>query len=151
MDGILRRRKQNQGFTLVEVIVVLVILAILAAILVPSMIGWIEKAEEKEVYTELNIAAKAAKSAYVETYAAYGQERDFSQLLYNPSYPSKKEWDKMFSRELEAYLGSDLELSRVQSIFIAGPDYNIAIRYLSDKGKVYLYTEQNGQVDITVQ
>ena len=34
----------KKGFTLVEVIVVLVILAILAAILVPSMVGWIDKA-----------------------------------------------------------------------------------------------------------
>ena len=36
----------KKGMTLVEVIVVLVILAILAAVLVPTMIGWIDKANE---------------------------------------------------------------------------------------------------------
>lgn len=37
--------KKNKGFTLVEVIVVLVILAVLAAVMVPSMTGWIDKAK----------------------------------------------------------------------------------------------------------
>lgn len=35
----------KKGFTLVEVIVVLVILAILAAILIPSMVGWIDRSD----------------------------------------------------------------------------------------------------------
>ncbi len=52
---IMKNRKWNnkaKGFTLVEVIVVLVILAILAAILVPTMIGWIKKANEKTAIAE---------------------------------------------------------------------------------------------------
>lgn len=38
--------KNKKGFTLVETIVVLVILTILAAILVPSLVGWINRANE---------------------------------------------------------------------------------------------------------
>lgn len=38
-------RRQRQGFTLVEVIVVLVILAVLAALLIPSMVKWIDRAQ----------------------------------------------------------------------------------------------------------
>ena len=37
----------NKGFTLVELIVVLVILAILAAILVPTLTGYIREAKIK--------------------------------------------------------------------------------------------------------
>ena len=42
-----RRPAGQRGFTLVEVIVVLVILAILAALLIPSMVRWIDKSHEK--------------------------------------------------------------------------------------------------------
>ncbi len=38
-------RKNNKAFTLVELIVVLIILALLAAILIPSLIGYIDKAK----------------------------------------------------------------------------------------------------------
>lgn len=40
-------RGRQKGFTLVEVIVVLVILAVLAALLIPSMVGWIDKAHKR--------------------------------------------------------------------------------------------------------
>ena len=42
-------RKDNKGFTLVELIVVLVILAILAAILVPALLGYIDEAKQKQI------------------------------------------------------------------------------------------------------
>ena len=39
-----KRRSKKGGFTLVELIVVLVILAILAALLIPALTGYIDKA-----------------------------------------------------------------------------------------------------------
>ena len=42
------KKNNNKGFTLVELIVVLVILAILAAILVPALLGYIDRAREKQ-------------------------------------------------------------------------------------------------------
>ena len=38
----MKKMKENKGFTLVELIVVIVILAILAAILVPALLGYID-------------------------------------------------------------------------------------------------------------
>lgn len=43
------RDNKKKGFTLVELIVVLVILAILAALLIPALTGYIDKAKERQV------------------------------------------------------------------------------------------------------
>lgn len=45
-------KHKNKGFTLVELIVVLVILAILAALLIPTLTGYIDKAKEKKIVAE---------------------------------------------------------------------------------------------------
>ena len=64
-----RARKNKKGFTLVELIVVIVILAILAAILVPALLGWIDKAKQKQIVVDCNIAVKSAQALYSEAYA----------------------------------------------------------------------------------
>ena len=59
-------RKDKKGFTLVELIVVLVILAILAAILVPALLGWIEK--EKQIVVNGRTVMMAAQTVASEKY-----------------------------------------------------------------------------------
>ena len=59
-------RKALKGFTLVEIIVVLVILAILAAILVPALLGYIDKAREKQITTNAEAAYVAAQALATE-------------------------------------------------------------------------------------
>ena len=66
-------KKNNKGFTLVELIVVLVILAILAAILVPALLGWIDKAREKSVTTNAEAAYVATQGLITEQYGSYGK------------------------------------------------------------------------------
>lgn len=64
----LLKQRDKKGFTLVEVIVVLVILAILAAILIPSMVGWINKAQEKSAVVEGRSMLLAAQTIASENY-----------------------------------------------------------------------------------
>ncbi len=62
------KKRNDKGFTLVELIVVLVILAILAAILVPALLGYIDKAREKQVTTNAEAAYVAAQATWTEAY-----------------------------------------------------------------------------------
>ncbi len=55
--------KKNGGFTLVELIVVIAILAILAGVAIPAYSGYIKKAEDAAVITELDAIATAAQGA----------------------------------------------------------------------------------------
>lgn len=63
-----KRRSKKGGFTLVELIVVLVILAILAALLIPALTGYIDKAKEKSVIAETRQVVMAAQTLYDEEY-----------------------------------------------------------------------------------
>ena len=48
-----KKLKDKKGFTLVELIVVLVILAILAALLIPALTGYIDKANRRRLSARL--------------------------------------------------------------------------------------------------
>lgn len=64
------KRRAKGGFTLVELIVVLVILAILAALLIPALTGYIDKAKEKSVIAETRQVVMAAQTLYDEQFAS---------------------------------------------------------------------------------
>lgn len=64
-----RAMSEKKGFTLVELVVVLVILSILAALLMPSLTGYIDKAKEKRVVAEVHQVVTAAQSLADEVYA----------------------------------------------------------------------------------
>ena len=60
--------KDKKGFTLVELIVVLVILAILAALLIPALTGYIDKANKEKVVSEARMVLMAAQTEISEDY-----------------------------------------------------------------------------------
>ena len=66
------KKNKNFGFTLVELIVVLVILAILAAILIPALLGWIDRAKEKKNLLNAKNCLTAIQVQLTERYAING-------------------------------------------------------------------------------
>lgn len=73
-----KRRSKKGGFTLVELIVVLVILAILAALLIPALTGYIDRAKEKNVIAETRQVVMAAQTLYDEAYGSSDTAPTFS-------------------------------------------------------------------------
>ncbi len=63
------KNKKNKGFTLVELIVVLVILAILAAIMVPALLGYIDRAKDQQNVLNGKSVLTAAQAEMSSLYA----------------------------------------------------------------------------------
>lgn len=63
------KKNTKHGFTLVELIVVLVILAILAALLIPALTGYIDKARKSQVVAETRALTQAVQTEMSTVYA----------------------------------------------------------------------------------
>lgn len=74
-----KKLKDKKGFTLVELIVVLVILAILAALLIPSLTGYIDKANKEKVVAETRMVVMAAQTEASSLYGKVGAGKDLSK------------------------------------------------------------------------
>lgn len=72
-----KRRSKKGGFTLVELIVVLVILAILAALLIPTLTGYIDRAKQKQIVAETRQCVMAAQTLADEYYAKHSSNPTF--------------------------------------------------------------------------
>lgn len=79
--------KKNGGFTLVELVVVIAILAILAGVAVPAYSGYITKAKDAAVLSELSAVLTAAQAATAMTGAevAYITVADDAAPVVNPT------------------------------------------------------------------
>lgn len=74
------KKNTKRGFTLVELIVVLVILAILAALLIPALTGYIDKARKSEVVAETRMLTQAVQT---EMSTLYGSNEYAEQVSKN--------------------------------------------------------------------
>jgi type IV pilus assembly protein PilA len=63
---ILMKLKNKKGFTLIELIVVIAILGILAAVLIPTISGYTDKANARAVEADARTIITAAAAAYAE-------------------------------------------------------------------------------------
>ena len=62
------KKISNKGFTLVELIVILVILAIISALLIPTLLGYIEQARAKKYLPNAKSCYDAAQAMFSKQY-----------------------------------------------------------------------------------
>lgn len=74
------KKNTKRGFTLVELIVVLVILAILAALLIPALTRYIDKARKSQVVAETRMLTQAVQT---EMSTLYGSNEYAEQVSKN--------------------------------------------------------------------
>ncbi len=79
-------KQDKKGFTLIEIVIVLVIIAILSAMLVPSMMGWIDDSKKKSFLQEAKSALTATQAEIANLYVASSPIPDSSFAA--PEYKS---------------------------------------------------------------
>ena len=67
LNNLKARRDSEEGFTLIELMVVVLIIAILIAIAIPTFLGARNRAQDRAAQSSLRNALTAAKTAYTDT------------------------------------------------------------------------------------
>ena len=108
MTGLKRTPRSRDGFTLVELIVVLVILGVLATFAVPALTGYIDSAKEKQAVSEAQACVMTATRQGAQNYA----------LVQNASITGKsdganalKSWAGTLTNEVPTVTGGDVALT----------------------------------------
>lgn len=95
-----RRRRRSEGFTLVEVLVVLGILTLLALIVVPQVIGYLGKAKTDTARIEIDNISSALDLYLLDVGKYPSEEEGLSALVEQPT--GAERWNGPYLKKPEA-------------------------------------------------
>lgn len=146
-------KNKKRGFTLVELIVVLVILAILAALLIPALTGYIDKAKKDQVIAETRMLHEAVQTEMSELYGSANWKLNSATTLANNT--GKVIGNNPNGYDLKANYDKIAKLSEVPCLQESGSGHFLvlinskaqihAIIYHSDRGYLGLYFSDTNQ------
>jgi len=84
--------RYRQGFTLIEIMVVVIILGILAAIVAPNVIGKVGEARSSAARQDLRGIESALKLYRLDNFGYPTTEQGLSALVTKPADPSIRNW-----------------------------------------------------------
>src|SRR5688572_7188350 len=86
------RRARAAGFTLIEIMVVVVILGILAALVLPNVIGNVDKAAVAKVKQDLRAFDTALSLYRLDNYKYPTTDQGLQALVQQPNDPTVRNW-----------------------------------------------------------
>lgn len=93
LSKVARHRSLQQGFTLLEVMVVVVIIAIMAAAVAPALIGNIDDAQKKRVISDLASIETSLNLYKLDNFQYPSTDQGLEALVSKPSGdPAPKAW-----------------------------------------------------------
>lgn len=86
------RRPRQDGFTLIEIMVVVIIIGLLVAIVAPNVIGRIDDAQVVRAKADIDAIGNALKFYRVDNFAYPSTEQGLEALVSKPNDPSVRNW-----------------------------------------------------------
>jgi general secretion pathway protein G len=80
------------GFTLIEIMVVVVIIGLLAAVIVPQVVGQVEKARLSKAAQDINSIETALTMFKLDNSKYPGTDQGLQALVVQPTDPSIRHW-----------------------------------------------------------
>lgn len=156
MIQMINKLKKNQkGFTLVELIVVLVILAILAAFTIPAMLGFVNDAkgkayvaEAREIYMAYQGAASEVSSSSNTPYTGSYQQSDAVNTPIQKSAFAKLDGDLVTgdTPQTNTQWKVDITSGKVTKVQYVKGGYKVTIDYAATGGSGTAVIEKGGTI-----
>lgn len=156
MFKLLNKKKNNKGFTLVELVIVIAILAILVGLLAPQYTKYVEKSRKAADASNMDEMVKVVKvfaadpaselpaGTYAITISASANETTLTETLKNPNATSKKaeleieltasipSWDKTTTKSKK--WGTDGAETNIVATVTVNPDGGTSVAYTAADG-----------------
>ena len=94
----LREKRNDHGFTLIELMVVLVILALLITVIVPNIVGKSDDAKQTKARTDIAMIESLLDQFYLDM-GRYPSTEEGLGVLYRPPEDGAEQWKGPYSKK----------------------------------------------------